>query len=82
MLSKEEIKQVYNNLKNGKKYSDGFSGFYFDGQFIRCNNFGSSANRFTLEGVEFIVNTIFDGDISNLKIYDKNNHSEKSFIYA
>lgn len=82
MLSKEEIKQVYNNLKNGKKYSNGFSGFYFDGQFIRWCNYGASANRLTFEGVEFIVNTIFDGDISHLKIYDVNDYSEESFIYA
>ena len=82
MLSKKEIKQVYNNLKNGKKYSNGFRGFYFDGRFIRWNNFGSSANRFNLDGVDFVVNTIFDGDISNLTIFDKNDHSEKSFIYA
>lgn len=82
MLSKKEIKQVYNNLKNGKKYSNGFRGFYFDGQFIRWCNYGSSAEKFTLKNVDFIVNEIFDGYISHLKIYDKNDHSEKSFIYA
>ena len=80
MLSKKEIEQVYNNLKNGKKYSNGFRGFYFDGQFVRWCCFGSSANRLTLDGVDFVVNTIFKGDISNLTIFDKNDHSEKSFI--
>ena len=81
-MTKKEVKQVYKNLKNGKKYSSGFRGFYYDGVYIRVNNYGSSAVKFSLENVNFVVNTIFDGDISSLNIYDINEHSEKAFIYA
>ena len=59
------INNMYNSLQNGIRFQViGRSGYGDDIQlsydgFISWTHYGSSANKNTLEGLEFVLNTIF-----------------------
>ena len=64
------LRKIYNNLKNGGYYGYMFTGVRYpffnrviqidnEGKYILWQNAGSSANKFTLEDLEFVIRIIF-----------------------
>lgn len=73
-ITQDEIKEIYNNLKAGYCYSDkdNFKGFYkhYDSRaghdIIRYNNYGSSAVKFNLANLKWLLKVIFEDDFYKL----------------
>jgi len=76
--SKRYLNKIYNGLKSGFSYSDGFSGIRLHNNCIKYNHFGSSAQPNTIEGLNFILEIIFNDVLDFEKKYKKG----FGFVYA
>ena len=76
----EKVNEIYNNLKAGYSYSNGFSGMYYYNGLIYWNNYGSSATRGTKEGLKWLLEVIFD-DVSP-NDFEKKYKKGHNFVYA
>lgn len=78
--TREKINEIYNNLKAGYSYSNGFSGMYYYNGYIHWNNFGSSAIKDSKKELKWLLEVIFD-DVTP-DDFEKKYKKGHDFVYA